>query len=70
MKLMSLEAAKELHSSQMWEGVISEIENLIQSELSKMKSCNKDDLEKHQLKIQCYEEMILLPEAIVHREEA
>ena len=68
--MLTLEQARELRNTTLWnEGVLGELDLWINAELHKMKSCQPDDLFRHQLAIQVLERVKQLPDIVVDREE-
>ena len=67
---MSLEKARELKHSLLWGEVEKELKERIGAELGVLRKCPKEDLEKHQIRISIFEEVLRLPQDVIDREEA
>jgi hypothetical protein len=66
--MMDLERAKELQSSLMWASVVEELDRKIHFEMSKLRTCQPEELAKIQLMINCFESLKSLPQDVVDRE--
>lgn len=68
-KKMDIERAKAIKVSTDWEAVCKEIDRWIADELSKTRTCSPDQLPKIQATIGAYEEVKVLPDIVIDREE-
>jgi len=66
--MMNIQTAKELKSSLLWGGVVEELDKKITFELTKLRTCNVDELPLIQAKIQSYESIKNLPDDVIDRE--
>jgi len=57
MRQLSVMQAKELQSSEMWQGVLVEIEDRINTCYKQMTNCRPDELIRYQAKLQVYQEV-------------
>ncbi len=67
---MELEKARELKHSTLWLEVEKELNEKIAVEIQKLRSCEKDELERLQTRIELLEEIKRLPQDVIDREEA
>jgi len=69
MRQLSVMQAKELQSSEMWQGVLVEIEDRINTCYKQMTNCRPDELIRYQAKLQVYQEVKGILQAVIDREE-
>lgn len=69
MRPLTIMQAKELQSSEAWQGVLAEIEDRTRVCYAQMTSCKSEDLLKYQAKLQVYQEMKGILQAVIEREE-
>jgi hypothetical protein len=69
MRMLTLEQAKELQSSESWQGVLSELDSRTQVCFQQMTNCKAEDLVKYQAKLQVYNEVRGILQAVIDREE-
>lgn len=66
---MEIEKAKEISSSENWRLICLELDNWIQMELSRLKSCPPEELINIQTRVRVLEGVKGLPQTVIEREE-
>jgi len=66
---MNVDKAKEIHTSQNWAEICTELDRWIATEIATLRTCHPDFLRDLQLKIQTLEKVKKLPEIVIDREE-
>lgn len=66
---MDIEKARELKQSMMWAAVVEELNKKVHFEIQKLRTCEKDDLQIIQAKVNCFESLKKLPDDVIEREE-
>ena len=69
MRPMTVEQAKELQSSEVWQGVLAEIESRTHVCFQQMTNCKPEELVRLQAKLQVYQEIRGVLQAVIDREE-
>lgn len=69
MKRMSLEQAKELRGTYFWGFVCKEMDYRISLLIDSLKLCSLETVKEKQIKIAIFEELKMLPQTVVAREE-
>ena len=65
---MNSERAQELRNSSLWNDFVLEVGTLMDSEMAKLRRCNPEDVTRIQTRIDTYEFIRNLPQAIIDRE--
>lgn len=66
---MTVEQAKELQSSEAWSGVLFELDQRTNICYSSMTNCRPDELIKYQAKLQVFQEVRGILQAVIDREQ-
>lgn len=69
MRTLSVMQAKELQSSEAWQGVLAEIDARTNICFQSMTNCRPEELVKLQAKLQVYQEVRGILQAVIDREE-
>ena len=65
---MNTERARELQNSDLWNDFVVEVGRLMDSEMAKLRRCNPEEVTRIQTRIDTYEFIRNLPQAIIDRE--
>ena len=68
MRYMTVEQAKELQSSEAWQGVLSELDKRTEICYGQMTNCKSEDLIMYQSKLKVYQEVRGILQAVIDRE--
>ena len=68
MRKMTAEQAKELQSSEAWQGVLAELDERTSHCFQTMTICKVDELPQYQQKLKVYQEVRGLLQAVIDRE--
>lgn len=69
MPKLSVMQAKELQSTDTWSGFLSEVDDRVQGIYAQMSTCKAEDLIKFQAKLQVYQEVKGMLQAVIDRDE-
>lgn len=69
MSRLSVMQAKELQSTDTWDGFCSEVDDRIKNIYAQMSACKPEDLIRFQAKLQVYQEVKGMLQAVIDREE-
>ena len=68
MRRMTIEQAKELQSSEMWEGVLAELNDRTEICFKQMTNCKPEELVLYQAKLKVYQEVRGILQAVIDRD--
>jgi hypothetical protein len=69
MRALSVMQAKELQSSEVWQAFLVELDERVRICYQQMTNCKSDELIKFQAKLQTYQEVKGILQAVIDREE-
>jgi hypothetical protein len=68
MRRLTVEQAKELQSSEGWQGVLAELDSRTEVCFTQMATCKADDLVMFQAKLRVFQEVKGILQAVIDRE--